>query len=79
VQVLWAPHHDEWVDVIDRQLLAVWLNVAAGSVSLEDPVAGGTTVGDLLSAIEAARLDVGTTRADLKEYKNALEAVSAGH
>lgn len=79
VQVLWAPHHDEWVDVIDRQLLAVWLNVAAGSVSLEDPLAGGTTVGDLLHAIEAARLDTGTTRADLKEYKNALETVNAQH
>lgn len=79
VQVLWARHHDEWVDVVDRQLLAVWLNVAAGSVSLEDPLAGGTTVGDLLHAIEAARLDTGATRADLKEYKNALEAVNAQH
>jgi sugar phosphate isomerase/epimerase len=79
VRVLWAPHHDEWVDVIDRQLLAVWLNVAAGSVSVEDPIAGGATVGDLLHAIEAARLDTGITRADLKEYKNALEAVNAQH
>ncbi|MGI5191851.1 discoidin domain-containing protein [Promicromonospora sp. CA-289599] len=79
VQVLWAPKHDEWVDVIDRQLLAVRLNVAAGSVSLEDPLAGGTTVGDLLHAVEAARLDVGTKKADLKEYKDALEAVSARH
>ncbi|MFD6139008.1 discoidin domain-containing protein [Promicromonospora sp. NPDC060271] len=77
VQVLWAPNHDEWVDVIDRQLLAAWLNVAAGSVSLEDPVAGGSTVGDLLHAVEAARLHAGTARADLKEYKSALEAVSA--
>lgn len=79
VQVLWAPKHDEWVDVVDRQLLTVWLNVATGSVSLEDPLAGDTTVGDLLSAIEATRLDAGSARADLKEYKNALEAVNARH
>ncbi|MFD2797112.1 discoidin domain-containing protein [Promicromonospora vindobonensis] len=79
VQVLWAANHDEWVDVFDRQLLGVWLNVAAGSVSLEDPVVGGGTVGDLLYAIEAARLDAGATKADLKEYKDALEAVNAQH
>lgn len=79
VQVLWAPHHDEWVDVFDRQLLGVWLNVAAGTVSLEDPIVGGGTVGDLLHAIEAARLDTGTTRVDLKGYKDALEAVNAQH
>jgi sugar phosphate isomerase/epimerase len=77
VQVLWAPNHDEWVDVFDRQLLGAWLNVAAGSVSLEDPVVGDRTVGDLLHAIEAVRLDAGATRADLKEYKDALEAVSS--
>lgn len=79
VQVLWAPHHDEWLDVFDRQLLSVWLNVAAGSVSLEDPVAGGSTVGDLLHAIEAARLDAGATRAELTEYRDTLETVNAGH
>jgi sugar phosphate isomerase/epimerase len=76
VQVLWAPHHDEWTDVLDRQLLGVWLNVATGSVALEDPLVGGGTVGDLLHAIEAARLDADATRADLKEYEDALEAVS---
>ncbi|MEU4361508.1 discoidin domain-containing protein [Promicromonospora sp. NPDC023987] len=79
VQVLWARNHDEWVDVVDRQLLGVWLNVAAGSVSLEDPLAGGGTVGDLLLAVEAARLDAGATPADLKEYKGALETVSVQH
>lgn len=79
VQVLWTRHHDEWVDVFDRQLLGVWLNVAAGSVALEDPLVGGGTVGDLLSAIEAVRLDAGATRADLKAYKNALETVNAQH
>ncbi|WP_275006219.1 discoidin domain-containing protein [Promicromonospora iranensis] len=79
VQVLWAPNHDDWVDVFDRQLLGVWLDVAAGSASLEDPVVGGGTVGDLLHAIETVRLDAGATRADLKEYKNALEAVNAQH
>jgi sugar phosphate isomerase/epimerase len=79
VRVLWAPRHDEWIDVFDRQLLGAWLNVATGSVSLEDPLVGGGTVGDLLHAIETARLDAGTTRADLKEYKNALETVNAQH
>lgn len=78
VQVLWAPNHDEWVDVFDRQLLGVWLDVAAGAVDLEDPFGGGT-VGDLLRAIEAARLDAGATKGDLKEYKDALESVSAQH
>ena len=79
VQVLWPRNHDEWVDVVDRQLLGVWLNVATGSVALDDPLGGGRTVGDLLHAIEAARLDTGTTRAELKEYKDALEAVDAQH
>jgi hypothetical protein len=79
VRVLWAPRHDEWIDVFDRQLLGAWLNVATGSVSLEDPLVGGGTVGDLLHAIETARLDAGMTRADLKEYKNALETVNAQH
>lgn len=79
VQVLWSRHHDEPVDVLDRQLLAVWLNVAVGSVSLEDPVVGGGTVGDLLEAVEAVRLGVGATRADLKEYRSALETVNARH
>jgi sugar phosphate isomerase/epimerase len=77
VQVLWARNHDEWVDVFDRQLLGVWLDVAAGSVSLDDPLAGGRTVGDLLHAVEAARLDVGASKADLKGDKNALETVTA--
>ncbi len=76
VQVLWAPNHDERVDVFDRQLLGLWLNVAAGSVALEDPLAGGGTVGDLLLAAEATRLDADATWADLKEYKNALEAAN---
>ncbi|WP_369369857.1 discoidin domain-containing protein [Promicromonospora sp. Populi] len=79
LQVLWARNHDEWVDVFDRQLLTLWLNVATGSVSLEDPLGGGRTVGDLLHAIEAARLDEGATRTDLKEYQNALEAASTQH
>lgn len=77
VQVLWAPRHDEWVDVVDRQLLGAWLNVAAGAVSLEDPLTGGGTVGDLLQAVEAVRLDVDATKADLKQYKSALETVTA--
>ncbi|MFJ3405617.1 discoidin domain-containing protein [Promicromonospora sp. NPDC090134] len=79
VQVLWAPNHDEWVDVFDQQLLGVWLNVAAGSVALEDPIVGGGTVGDVLHAVEAARLDAGATRVDLKEYKDELETVDAQH
>ncbi|PUB32445.1 sugar phosphate isomerase/epimerase [Promicromonospora sp. AC04] len=79
LQVLWARNHDEPVDVFDRQLLSLWLNVAAGSVALEDPLVGGGTVGDLLLAIEAARLDAGATWVDLKEYKKALEAVNTQH
>ncbi|MEV0890976.1 discoidin domain-containing protein [Promicromonospora sp. NPDC050262] len=79
VRVLWPRHHDEWVDVFDRQLLSLWLNVAAGAVALDDPIVGGGTVGDLLHAIEAARLDAGATRADLRGYEAALETVNARH
>ncbi|MFD6444370.1 discoidin domain-containing protein [Promicromonospora sp. NPDC060204] len=79
LQVLWARHHDERVDAFDRQLLGVWLNVSAGSVALEDRVAGGGTVGDLLADAEAARLDEGSTWRELRGYKKALEAVNSRH
>lgn len=76
VHVLWPRHHDERVDAFDRQLLTLWLNVAAGAVDLEDPFVGDRTVGDLLLAAEATRLDEGATWADLKKYKLALEAAN---
>ncbi|GAB2497500.1 hypothetical protein GCM10027063_40990 [Promicromonospora xylanilytica] len=79
VQVLWAANHDERVDLFDRQLLGLWLNVAAGSVALEDPAAAGGTVGGLLLDAEAARLDADATWADLEEYKDALKAVNTQH
>lgn len=77
VQVLWPAKHDELIDVVDRQLLTAWLNVATGSVALDDPIGGGVTVGDLLHAAEAVRLDVGATSAELKELKAELEPVNA--
>jgi sugar phosphate isomerase/epimerase len=79
VQVLSAANHDEQVDVFDRQLLGLWLNVATGSVALEDLIAGSGTVGDLLRTAEAVRLDEGATWADLEEYEDALEAVNTQH
>jgi len=79
VQVLWPARHDERVDAFDRQLLTLWLNVAAGSVALDDRVVGSITVGDLLHTAEALRLDAGATRAELERSERALETVGAGH
>ncbi|GGM22878.1 discoidin domain-containing protein [Promicromonospora citrea] len=78
VQVLWPRHHDEPVDVLDRQLLTLWLNVASGAIDPDQSVAGGRTVGDLLAAVEAARLEAGAHRDGLARYGAALEAVDAG-
>ncbi|MFE7509040.1 discoidin domain-containing protein [Promicromonospora sp. NPDC057488] len=79
VQVLWARHHDERVDAFDRQLLTTWLNVATGSVALEDRAPRYGTVGDLLAAAEAARLDEGTKWSELRKYQAALALVNARH
>lgn len=76
VEVLWPRHHDEQTDVFDRQLLALWLDVATGAATLEDPVAGGGTLGDLLRDAETARLDADATWDDLEGHKDALETVS---
>ncbi|MCP2265497.1 discoidin domain-containing protein [Promicromonospora thailandica] len=78
VQVLWPRHHHDRLDAFDRQLLTLWLNVAAGAVDPEDPFRHGT-VGDLLDAAETVRLDEDATRHELTRYRHALEAVNAGH
>src|SRR5690606_36017826 len=51
---------------------------ASGAIDPGQPVAGGRTVGDLLAAVEAARLEAGAHRDGLARYGAALEAVNAG-
>ncbi|MFI8526032.1 discoidin domain-containing protein [Promicromonospora sukumoe] len=79
VRVLWPRHHDERTDGFDRQLLTLWLNVATGSVALDDRVAKYGTVGDLLAAAEAARLDEDTRWVELLKYQAVLTVVNARH
>ena len=68
-----SPDHNlgEEIDLLDRQLLAVWLNVANGALSLDDDV-GGVPLADLLLAAETVRLDPAATEADRLEARLSL-------
>jgi hypothetical protein len=69
-------------ELFDRQLLAVWLNFANGSIEYDEPLGIdplGITLTDLLhvvASIEEVRLDPAATRAQLEELKNVLEGIN---
>lgn len=66
----------------DAQLLALWLNVATGSVALADPADGDgdgtaeTTVDGLLTAAETERGSTTPEPATLQGYTRALERLN---
>jgi hypothetical protein len=72
-------------DILDRQLLAAWLNFANGGVSYDEMVdtdgdgVPDTAFADAVAAAEAVRLDPGATRAELEAQKNILERINLMH
>jgi hypothetical protein len=68
--------------IFDRQLLAVWLNFANGSIEYDEPLGidpVGVTLTDFLhvvASIEGVRLDPAATRAQLEQLKNVLEWIN---
>lgn len=69
-------------DLLDRQLLASWLNFANGAVDLDTSVdtdGDGTddaAFGDVVANAETVRLDATATRAELEEQKDILETIN---
>jgi len=68
--------------LLDRQLLAAWLNFAHGSLTLTtmvdtDGVGGADTAfGTVMAQAEAARLNPATAPAVLLAFKNMLERIN---
>jgi hypothetical protein len=66
----------------DRQLLAVWLNFANGAIEYDELVdtdldnVPDTELVTFLCAAEAARLNPATTRSELEDLKDLLEAIN---
>ncbi|MFZ1410644.1 MAG: S8 family serine peptidase [Micropruina sp.] len=85
VSVLYPKNTKNARDQFDAHLLALWLNVADGSIALSDPVdtdgIGGpdTTVGALILAAEAVRTSASPSNATLTMYKNIFEAINAAN
>ena len=69
--------------LLDRQLLAAWLNFASGGfdadmdIHLDDDGVADTTFEVLMADAEAARLDPGAATDDLLWYKDVLDALNA--
>ena len=82
VQVLTLKQNSGASAIFDNQLLALWLNVASGALDLGQSVdtsgdgVPDTTVGALLQAAEAARLNPATPAATLLALKNQMEVVN---
>lgn len=68
--------------IFDRQLLAVWLNFANGSMDLgtlvdtDGDFVPDTSFADIISAAEAARMNPATTREELEAHKDLLELIN---
>ena len=84
-KVLYPKQTNNARDQFDAHLLALWLNVADGSIALSDPVDGNgdgtadTTIGALLLSAEAERTSVTPSEASLTMYKNLFEAINAAN
>ena len=81
--VLFVKQNDgDMEQIFDRQLLAVWLNFANGSIEYDEPLGidpVGITLTDFLhvvASIEEVRLDPAATRAQLEGLKNVLEGIN---
>lgn len=67
---------------LDRQLLALWLNFANGSIGYDELVdttgdgTADTELSEVLASAEAARLEPGATTAELEHHKDVLERIN---
>ena len=72
----------EMSELLDRQLLAAWLNFANGSIEYDELVdtdgdnVPDTAFADALAAAEAVRLNPAATHAELEEQKDILERIN---
>ena len=79
--VLTLPSHPSARDQFDRQLLAVWLNFANGSIAYDELVdtdgrhGGDTPFAEVIAAAEAVRLDPLATDAQIKAQKKILDRI----
>ena len=78
-----SPAHDhDLIQRLDRELLMAWLNLASGSIGWDEMVdtdkdkVADTAFGDLLTAVEAVRLDASSTPAELTEAQRVLERIN---
>lgn len=76
-----------WTDpalILDRQLLAAWLNLAHGSIAWDDLIdtdgdaVADTRFLDYLQWVEAARLDPATAGQTLTVYADVIDLVNRG-
>ena len=80
-----AGNRGDMEQILERQLLAAWLNFANGAFALDTLVdttgdgVGDTTFEDAIAAAEAVALDDDATRADLEEQKDILENINLMH
>ena len=79
--VLTLPRHASARDQFDRQLLAVWLNFANGSIAYDELVdtdgrhGGDTPFADVIATAESVRLDPLATDAQIKAQKKILDRI----
>lgn len=82
-QVLTTKKTSAAAEILDRQLLALWLNLANGAVGWDEPVdttddgVSDTTLAELLADAEALRVDPAATSEALLAQADRLEAVNA--
>ncbi|HSJ06553.1 MAG TPA: PKD domain-containing protein [Longimicrobiales bacterium] len=75
----------DMTEILDRQLLAAWLNFANGAFGWDDPVdttgngVPDTPFSSAISTAEAVRLDPNSTRSELEAQKDVLEAINQMH
>lgn len=71
--------------ILDQQLVAVWLNFANGALDLDELVdtdgdgTADTAFGDAVATAEAVRLDPNATTAEFNEQKDILEQINTEH
>ena len=82
--VLLVDRTSEMPELLDRQLLAAWLNFANGSIEYDEPLdtdgdgIPDTAFSDAIAAAEAVRLDANAARPELERQKDLLEGMNLG-
>ena len=77
-----TPAVTDTAELVDRQLLAAWLNFANGSVGWDELIdTDGDSVGDtafsaVIAGAESARNNPASTNDELEMWKDLLEAIN---